>query len=198
MRTYEALYIVNPELEDDDIQTVAKETEALVVKHEGAIVRSEVWGRRKLAYTVKKHSEGAYILLRFQATPEFIRRLEGYFKLNERVIRYLVVHFDDHMLKLEALQQKRKEEEVRSGGRGRDRDEQDDDDRGPRGRYGREDREDREDRGPRGRYGREDREDREDRGPRRGRRRDDDNADNNNDGEEKSNGSDDSKGDDEN
>ena len=126
MRTYEALYIVSPELDDDAIQTIAKETEALVVKNEGAIVRSEIWGKRKLAYTVKKFTEGAYILLRFQATPEFIRRLETYFKLSEQIIRYLVVYLDEHTLKLEALQQKRKEDEMRSGGR-RDNDDDDDD-----------------------------------------------------------------------
>lgn len=142
MRTYEALYIVTPELDDDAIQTIAKETESLVEKNEGAIVRSEVWGKRKLAYTVKKHTEGAYILLRFQASPEFVRRLEGYFKLSEQIIRYLVVYLDEHTLKLEALQQKRKEDEFRSGGR---RDHDDDDDEGDErdDRFGRFDRDDR-------------------------------------------------------
>ena len=129
MRTYEALYIVAPELDDDAIQTVAQEVEALVTKNEGTIVRSEIWGKRKLAYPVQKHTDGCYVLLRFTANPEFVARLEGYFKLSEPIIRYLVVHFDEHALRLEAEQNRRKEEDLRaSAAGGRSRHGQDHDD----------------------------------------------------------------------
>jgi len=137
LRTYEALYIVSPEVEDDDIQTIAKTVEELVTKDGGTIVRSEIWGRRKLAYEVKKHSEGSFILLRFTANAAFIARLETYFKLSETIIRYLVVHFDAHTLRLEEEQQRQREEELRTGGRSsRDQDDDDDDDDRPgRGDY---------------------------------------------------------------
>ena len=136
MRTYEALYIASPEIDEDGIQTIAKDFEALVTSNEGAVVRSEIWGKRKLAYEVKKFSEGNYILLRFQASPDFIARLESSFKLNESIIRYLIVHFDEHTLELEEEQQRRKKEELeRSTARRDDRDDRDDDDddddRGP-------------------------------------------------------------------
>jgi small subunit ribosomal protein S6 len=128
LRTYEALYIVTPELDDDGIQTVAKEVEALVLKHGGSIVRSEIWGKRKLAYVVKKFSEGGYILLRFDAAADFLAKLDAYFKLSEQIIRYLVVHFDDHTLKLEAEQQRRREEDARPRARRDDDDDDDDED----------------------------------------------------------------------
>ncbi len=128
MRTYEALYIVSPELEDDGIQTVTQEVDALVTKHEGTIVRSEIWGKRKLAYPVKKQTDGVYVLLRFTALPEFITRLEAHFKLAEPIIRYLVVHFDEHTLRLEADQQQRREEDMRQSASGRPRRPADDDD----------------------------------------------------------------------
>ncbi|MCX8065521.1 MAG: 30S ribosomal protein S6 [Candidatus Hydrogenedentes bacterium] len=108
LRTYEALFIVSPEVEDDDIQAIARETESLIVKNGGAIVRSEVWGRRKLAYKIKKFTEGIYILIRFQAFPNFIARLEHYFRLSEHIIRHLIVYYDEKMLKLEAEQERRK------------------------------------------------------------------------------------------
>ena len=56
MRTYEALYIVRPDVEDEQIQTIAKEVETLVTEEGGAIVRSEIWGKRRLAYDVKQFS----------------------------------------------------------------------------------------------------------------------------------------------
>ncbi len=127
MRTYEALYIVSPELEDDAIQTVANEVESLVTKNEGTIVRSEIWGKRKLAYMVKKFTEGNYVLLRFTANPDFVARLETYFKLSESIIRYLVVHFDKHMLSLEAEQKRRKEEDLRNSTNHKRHDDDDDD-----------------------------------------------------------------------
>jgi small subunit ribosomal protein S6 len=133
VRTYEALYIVRPDIEDDEVQTVAKRVEELVTNHGGSIVRSEIWGKRKLAYPVKKFIEGNYVLLRFEADGGFIAELEESFRLNENVIRDLVVYFDDKMLALEAEQARRKQAEVqasaeraeregRSDDRDRDRD----------------------------------------------------------------------------
>ena len=111
MKTYEALYIVRPAVKDDEIQTVAKEVESFVTEAGGAIVRSEVWGKRKLAYAVKDFTEGSYVLLRFEAESSVIERLENYFRLSESVIRNLIVYFDERTLRLEAEQQKRNEEE---------------------------------------------------------------------------------------
>ncbi|HOL18753.1 MAG TPA: 30S ribosomal protein S6 [Candidatus Hydrogenedens sp.] len=115
LRTYEALFIVSPEVEDDDVQAIARETENLVVKSGGVIVRSEVWGRRRLAYKVKKFTEGIYILIRFQSPPNFIARLENYFRLSEQIIRYIVVYFDEKTLRLEADQEQRRKELLEAG-----------------------------------------------------------------------------------
>ena len=122
MRTYEALYIISPQLGEDDIQTISQEVETLVTKDDGTIVRSEIWGKRRLAYEVKKHSDGYYVLLRFTAMPETIGKLEGHFKLSESIIRYLIQYFDKHRLRVEEEQLKQNEEELQAsagGGRGR-------------------------------------------------------------------------------
>lgn len=141
MRTYEALYIITPDLDDDAVQTVATEVDNLITSNSGAIVRSEIWGRRKLAYEVKKHTEGSYVLTRFEAEPDFIAKLEGYYKLSDAVIRYLVTHFDARTLKLEAEQLRRREEEIQAGAhRGRDDDDEDDNPRRRGRRYDNEDR----------------------------------------------------------
>lgn len=142
MRTYEALYIVRPDVKDEDIQTIADEVIKLVTDNGGAIVRSEIWGKRKLAYEVKKLTEGVYVLLRFEADQALIPKLENYFRLSESVIRFLIVHFDEQTLRLEELQEKRREAQVQamanrseededrpvSRRRSRSRDDDDDDD----------------------------------------------------------------------
>lgn len=114
LRTYEALYIARPDLEDDEIQTVARDVESLITTAGGAIVRSEIWGKRRLAYTVERFTEGCYILVRFEALPSSVGRLENHFRLTDAIIRYLIVHFTERMLRLEASQNRRKEAELQA------------------------------------------------------------------------------------
>ncbi len=131
MRTYEALYIVRPDIGDDEIQTVVDGVEKLITDSGGTIVRSETWGKRRLAYEVKKFSEGVYVLVRFQSETAFQDKLRAYFKLSEQIIRDLVVYFDEKTLRLEEEQLKRNQEQLANRG-DKDRDDDDDDDDGPR------------------------------------------------------------------
>lgn len=107
MRTYEALFIIHPEQGEDEVQTIAKEVEGLITGDGGSIVRSEIWGKRRLAYEVERQNEGTYVLIRFESDPGFNLKLEGYFRLSETIIRSLVVLFDEKTLRLEAEQERR-------------------------------------------------------------------------------------------
>jgi len=128
LRTYEALYIINPELDDSAIQTVVENVEKMITNSNGSIVRSDVWGKRKLAYTIKKHTEGVYVVLRFLASPDFIKRFEQQLKLTESIIRYMVLYLDEKTLRLEAEQQHLYDEEMRLSSERRNRNDDDDDD----------------------------------------------------------------------
>ena len=141
MRTYEALYIIRPTLKDDEIQTVAKEVENLLTSQGGVIVRSEIWGKRKLAYKVQHWTEGCYVLLRFESDMSFVSRLDQYFRLSENIIRHLVVYFDAKTLRLEAEQAKRKQAEIAASAASKGDEEDEEDDR-RRGRRSRRDRDD--------------------------------------------------------
>ncbi len=139
LRTYEALYVVRPDKGDEEVQTIANGIEAQVTAQGGAIVRSEIWGKRKLAYEVKNFTEGHYVLVRFQAVPSFVSSLDASIKLSDDIIRHLIVYFDEKTLRLEEEQQIRKEAEIQASAqkaaRGeRDSDDDDDEDDRPRGR----------------------------------------------------------------
>ncbi|MCX5772366.1 MAG: 30S ribosomal protein S6 [Candidatus Hydrogenedentes bacterium] len=127
MRTYESLYILRPDLQEEEVEALAKDVESQITGDGGTIVRSETWGKRRLAYEVQKCSEGYYILVRFMATPVFVARLENYFRLTDAVIRYLMLHFDERTLRLEARQKKRKEAELQSAAAVKPRGEEDED-----------------------------------------------------------------------
>ncbi|MEP6753203.1 MAG: 30S ribosomal protein S6 [Candidatus Dormiibacterota bacterium] len=91
MRDYEVLYIVRADLEDDKVQDIVKRVNTLIEKAGGSVERTNVWGKRKLAYEVKHQKEGSYILQDFQIGPDGIPQLEAQLKITEEVLRHLIV-----------------------------------------------------------------------------------------------------------
>ena len=91
MRDYEVLYIVRADLDDDKVQETVKRVNTLIERSGGVVERTNLWGKRKLAYEVKHQKEGAYILQDFQFAPERVPELEAAFKITEDVLRHLIV-----------------------------------------------------------------------------------------------------------
>jgi small subunit ribosomal protein S6 len=134
------MFIVQPNATDEEVQSVVQAIEAMITQDGGAIVTREIMGKRRLAYEVKKFTEGVFVLLRYECLPSLIKKLESHFKLNDEIIRYLIVYFDAKTLRLEEEQKKRTALAIaRAGAEGRRRDEDGDEDdrpqrRGPRRR----------------------------------------------------------------
>ncbi len=95
MRHYETIYIISPELPDEDIAAVVDKFRAIIEDGGGTMVKVEDWGRRRLAYEVKKFHKGYYVLFDYGATPAAVAEMERNFKIDERVIRYLTVLLDE-------------------------------------------------------------------------------------------------------
>jgi len=91
---YETLYIVTPELEDEAIQGVIKKFSDVIAANGGQVEKVDEWGRRKLAYPIDYKTEGYYVLVDFEAAPELPRELERNFKIDESILRYMVVRKD--------------------------------------------------------------------------------------------------------
>ena len=87
MRRYELMVILDPELEE---RTVAPELDRflnVVRKGGGEVENVDIWGRRRLAYDIKKKSEGIYAVVDLQATPDLAKELDRQLNLNEAVLR---------------------------------------------------------------------------------------------------------------
>lgn len=91
MHQYETILIINPNNESEAIEKLVENVKSLITNDGGVISKTEDWGRKKLAYEIKGNKEGIYILLRYEANPTLIQRLERYFVLNEQIIKYLTV-----------------------------------------------------------------------------------------------------------
>jgi small subunit ribosomal protein S6 len=95
LRDYEVLYIVRADLDDDKVQDIIKRVNTIIEKADGSVERTNIWGKRKLAYEVKHQKEGSYILQDFQIGADRIPELEAALKITEEVLRHLVVRKPD-------------------------------------------------------------------------------------------------------
>ena len=91
MASYETLFIVRPDIDEEGLNKVVGRVEDIVKSAEGTILDSEIWGKRRLAYEVKKYAEGIYVKVNFDAPPAVVGKLREHFRFNEDVIRDLIV-----------------------------------------------------------------------------------------------------------
>ncbi len=88
-QTYESVIIVNAALDDSQIGSVITRVEETIVSDGGNIIDTEKWGRKRLAYPIKKSKNGYYIIFRFTAPTEAIVKIERMYRLDEAIVRYL-------------------------------------------------------------------------------------------------------------
>jgi len=97
MNRYETICIVNPNLDADSLGEVIAKFSDLIQKLKGYIVRINEWGKRKLAYEVKRFDKGYYVVLDFCGLPGAVKELERNLKLDDRILKYLTVKIDEEV-----------------------------------------------------------------------------------------------------
>ncbi|MDA8078450.1 MAG: 30S ribosomal protein S6 [Nitrospiraceae bacterium] len=105
MNIYENIVILNAALSDEEIQASLTRIKDIIVNTGGEIIKTDTWGRRKLAYEVKKQNKGFYTLLIFKTPSATIRKLEDFYKVFDPVIKHMVIKLGPKQVKqLEAAQ----------------------------------------------------------------------------------------------
>lgn len=94
MNVYENIIILNASLTDEEVEAATGKIKDLITNSGGEILKTDIWGRKKLAYEIKKHKKGFYILLLFRSAPSLIKKLEDYYKVFDPVIKYMVIKLD--------------------------------------------------------------------------------------------------------
>jgi small subunit ribosomal protein S6 len=96
MNKYEAMFIIKPDLSEDDRKALFAQIQEAVVKNSGQVTNAAVWAeKRKLVFPIKKQQEGIYYLVNFTAPSEAITKLKYTFKLNELILRVLILRPED-------------------------------------------------------------------------------------------------------
>ena len=94
MRIYESVFVLHPELSEEDVESSVNKVVALLEGRGAEIICTERGGKRRLAYVVKKQRYGYYNLVHFRAEPGILEELERVYRLDEQVIRYLSFRID--------------------------------------------------------------------------------------------------------
>ena len=97
MRNYEGVLILNPDLPVDQSKATVAQVQELVTKNGGRVDGLQEWGKRRLAYKIGKRHEGSYLIVNFQMDSKQTKKLEQAFRLNDNVLRYLLVNKDEKL-----------------------------------------------------------------------------------------------------
>ena len=103
MKQYETIFVIDSLLKNNEIDEIIKRYERFISANGGNIRDIQRWGKRRLAYEIKKRQYGFYVYVRFEGPGTVIKPLEREFTLNESILRYLNIALDEQALKAEAL-----------------------------------------------------------------------------------------------
>ncbi|MFH1624986.1 MAG: 30S ribosomal protein S6 [Pseudomonadota bacterium] len=96
MRAYETVFIADADISEEDVDYITERVSGIVRDFNGKLLKIEKWGRKKLAYAVKKRTKGYYFLLSFLGDHTLTTELERILKLDDRILKYLTVKVDKH------------------------------------------------------------------------------------------------------
>jgi small subunit ribosomal protein S6 len=91
VREYEIVYVIRPDLSDEDRAAKIERIHSLITENNGELGKVEDWGKRVLAYEIKHCTDGYYGLAEFQVAPEHVKSIEERLNIDEEVLRYQIV-----------------------------------------------------------------------------------------------------------
>jgi small subunit ribosomal protein S6 len=94
-REYETIFILNPEITTDGIEQIASRMTDVISRLDGKLLHAENWGKRRLAYPVRKHPKGYYVYLKYLGYSGMVHELERTMRMLEPVLKYLTVKLEE-------------------------------------------------------------------------------------------------------
>lgn len=94
IRKWETLFIIHPERVDEK-EALLEKFRQIIQNKAGDILKIDEWGMRKLAYPIEKKKQGYYVLAEFYGRADLPQELENFFRIDERIIRYIIVKLED-------------------------------------------------------------------------------------------------------
>ena len=113
MRIYEIMFIVRPEVPEEELDRLISQFEGVVGSTGGMVQKAEKWGRRRLAYQIHNCREGHYVLFTLECGAATLTEFERRLKVSDQVIKFLTVRTDEEMKRLEKMRRRREKRAAR-------------------------------------------------------------------------------------
>jgi len=91
MRDYELIYIIHPDIDEGNFNEINEKISGWITEAGGSIQKVDLWGKRRLAYPIRKTREGQYVYVNTKMPPAFTKELESNLQFLEPVLRYMIV-----------------------------------------------------------------------------------------------------------
>ena len=118
-RTYEVIFIIDPDVAENEVMQLSEGVQKIITSQGGSITKTEMMGKRQLAYEINHRREGTYILLEIEGSGAEIAELERRMRVNDQILRYMTIRVDEDRRRAEKLKERRTRKAARkSGARG--------------------------------------------------------------------------------
>lgn len=106
-RTYEVIFIINPDADDAEVMRLTEAVQKIITDQGGSITKTEMMGKRQLAYEISHKRDGTYVLLEVDGSGAEIAELERRMRVNDRILRYMTIRVDEDRRRADKLKSRR-------------------------------------------------------------------------------------------
>ena len=121
-RTYEIVFIIDPDANDDEVMRLSESLQKIITSQDGSVTKTEMMGRRQLAYEIKHKKEGIYVLLETEGSGREIAELERRMRVNDRILRYITVRVDEDRRRADKFKDRRTRKAAKKANKSKPRD----------------------------------------------------------------------------
>ena len=120
-RTYEMIFIVDPDAADDEVMRLSEGVQKILTGQGASIVKTEMMGKRQLAYEINHKKDGTYVLLEVEGSGSEIAEVERRMRVNDQILRYMTVRVDEQRRRAEKLKARRARKAAKQPANGKSR-----------------------------------------------------------------------------
>ena len=106
-RTYEVVFIIDPTAGEDEVMKLSEGVQKIITSQGGVITKTEVMGKRQLAYEINHKKDGTYILMEVDGSGAEIAELERRMRVNDQILRYMTIRVDEDRRRADKLKDRR-------------------------------------------------------------------------------------------
>ncbi|HYT50054.1 MAG TPA: 30S ribosomal protein S6 [Pyrinomonadaceae bacterium] len=118
-RTYELVFIVDPEVAEDEVMKLSEGVQKIITGQGGSITKTEMMGKRQLAYEINHKKDGSYVLLEVEGSGAEIAEVERRMRVNDQILRYMTIRVDEDRRRAQKLKDRRARKAAKQPGSGK-------------------------------------------------------------------------------